>query len=77
MHGSLLDPVPHDYYTLETRESTSHYMSTFYDTHTYAWFVYASGLQYMFIDVHWHSTIHHRTRRLLSTMPVKVVMMTL
>ena len=50
---------------------------TFYDSHKYAWFVYASGLQYMFIDVHWYSTIHHSTRGLLSTMPVKVVIMTL
>ena len=55
--------------------------------HMYAWYtlwytyicmlVYASGLQYMFIDVHWYSTIHHRDRGLLSTMPVKVVIMTL
>ena len=29
-------------------------MCTFYDTDTYAWFVYASGIQYMFIDVHWY-----------------------
>ena len=63
---SLLDHVPHDYSTLDTRQNTSHCMCTFYDTNgterngtetelfidaycTYAWFVYASGLQYMFI----------------------------
>ena len=77
MHGSLLDHVPHDYCTLETWESTSHCMCTFYDTHTDAWFVYASGLQYIFIDVLWYSTIHHSTRRLLSTMPLGVVIMIL
>ena len=29
---------------------------------TYAWFVYASGVQYMFIDVHWYySSQYHKT----------------
>ena len=30
----------------------------------------------MLIDVHWYSTIHHSTDRLLSTMPANVVIMT-
>ena len=51
-----------------------HYMCTFCSAHT--GYVYASGLQYTFIIVHWYSTIHHRTRGLLSTMPVKVVIIT-
>ena len=38
---------------------------------------YFMPLLYITVDVHWYSTIHHRTRRLLSTMPVKVVIMTL
>ena len=46
-------------------------------THIMHGYVYASSLQYMVIDVHWYSTIHHSTRGLLSTMPVEVVIMTL
>ena len=36
-------------------------MCTFYDTHTYAWFVYASGLQYMFINVLYYSSQGQKT----------------
>ena len=73
MHGNLLDHVPHDYRAEEVPLIACVHFSVYVHNimHEY---VSASGLQVIFL---WYSTIHYRTRGLLSNMPVKVVIMTL